>query len=669
MNLRYLAMLCLLAPAAVSAAEPAKTITRELLLKNSPVPERREFPLSTTVGACDDFHAYVCGEAENKFQLPGNRSSWTLSLQDNAERLLQAKKNYFALLDQGYKVGSKRAAQYRDYYLSCMNEEASRREEQEFVKAGKDEIGAIRTREQLIDLVGERFRTPHFSFVNFGASANQDDPNYNDVIIQVSALTLPEKSYYDDAAAVADLEKLAVAFFNAAGMDNPEQRAQDVVNFEKALAKVSPSPAEMRKRRTENRYRDRASFAKEYPSLPLAKLFALIPASTKTRDHAPETMKFASDALASMPLEQLKNVFLFKELYGKIDDSNPEYFQVLFGFMQRQKGGPKERPDRQERCTGAVEDAFGMELDAELIPVLFPNFPSDRMEKTAERVRAAIVKGLKKNSWLSDTARAEAIRKVGKADLMLVQPKREIDWHFLPIMKYDPAKPLTNQQRLEQAQIDRELKELKSKRNRREWSMSPLTVNAYYSPADNKFVLPLGILQYPVFDEKMSDIENIGAIGVVVGHELGHGIDDSGSKYDHQGRLRNWKTEEDKKQFDERAQKFVDLYNGYGHNGQLTLGENIGDHEGVTFAFDAAFPDASKAKPEDVRKFFLAYGRLWCNKALPEAEKLRLKTDPHSLGWARINGQVIQNDGFQNAFACQPGQKMYVAPADRIRVW
>ncbi|RYZ93797.1 MAG: M13 family peptidase, partial [Proteobacteria bacterium] len=336
------------------------------------------------------------------------------------------------------------------------------------------------------------------------------------------------------------------------------------------------------------------------------KIFAALPKNTKLRDPAPETLKFASEAFASMPLEQLKNVFLFRELYGTPDDSNPEYFQVLFGFLQRQKGGPKERPDRQERCTEAVEDTFGMELDAELIPILFPKFPSDRMEKVAERVRASIVSGLEKNTWLSQTAKAEAIRKVSKADLMLVQPKREIDWHFLPVMTYDVTKPLTNQKRALQAQIDRELREVKSKRNRREWSMSPLTVNAYYSPTNNQFVLPLGILQFPVFDPKMSDVENLGAIGVIVGHELGHGIDDSGSKYDHQGRVRNWKTAEDKKDFDARAQKFVDLFNGYGHNGELTLGENIGDHEGVTFAFDAAFPDASKAKPEDVQKFFTA---------------------------------------------------------------
>lgn len=668
MKLRYL-LLCLLAPVAASAAGGGKTITRELLLKNSPVPDKREFPLSTSIGACDDFYGHVCSEALNAFQLPGNRSKWTLSLNDNAERLLQAKKNYFALLEQGYRPKTKRAAQVSDYYLGCMNEGASRREEQEFVKAELDAVSAIRTREQLSDLLGQRYNSPDYTFVEFGPVANQDDPNYFDVVIELGDLTLPEKSYYDDAAAVADLQKLAEAFFRAVNLDHPEQRALDVVNYEKELAKVTPTPAEQRQRITENRYRDRASFLKEYPGLALNKIFSLIPASTKARDRFPETMKFTSDSVTNMPLEQLKNYFLFKSLYGSIDDSNPEYFQVLYGFAQRQLGSPKVRPDRQERCTKAAQGAFGMELDAEMVPILFPNFPADRMEKTAERVRASIVKGLEKNTWLSDSARAEAIKKISKAYLMLVQPKREIDWHFLPIMKYDANKPITNSKRLQQAKIDRSLKELKEKRNRQQWSMSPLTVNAYYSPSDNKFVLPMGILQYPVFDTKMTDIENLGAIGVVVGHELGHGIDDSGSKYDYQGRIRDWKTAEDKKQFDERTQKFIDLYNSLGHDGKLTLGENIGDHEGVTFAFDAAFPNVEKAKPEAVRNFFYAYARLWCYKALPESDKNQLKTDPHSLGWARINGQVIQNDGFQNAFACQPGQKMYVAPADRIRVW
>ena len=667
MNLRYAALLLLLAPTLGFAKE--KTITRELLLQNSPVPERREFPLSPTIGACEDFHQYVCGEAERNFKLPDNRSTWTLSLNDNNERLIQARKNFFRLVGQGYKLRTKRAAQLKDYYLGCMNPDAKRAEEAAYVQAEKERIAKIQSRGELAALIAERFSRPHFSLVNFGGNANQNDPNYSDIIVQADALTLPEPSYYKEEAAVEDLRKLAEAFFRAAGLDNPKARAKSVVDFEIAMAEITPSPAEMRKRRTENNYRDRADLLKAYPHLPLPQLFKLIPANTKVRDWAPETMQFADAALANLSLDQLKNVFLFKELHERIDDSNPEYFAVLFGFSQRQLGGPKVRPDREERCVGAVKRDFGMELDAEMMPILFPDFPADRMEKVAEQVRAAIIKGIGSNTWLSASAKAEAVKKVAKADLMLVAPKREKDWNFLPIKKYDPTKPLTNTMLVAQAKIDRELEELKHKRNRREWRMSPLTVNAYYSPPDNQFVLPMGILQFPVFDAKMTDIENLGAIGVVVGHELGHGIDDSGSKYDWQGKIRNWKTEGDVREFDARAQKFVEQYDRLGHNGQLTLGENIGDHEGVIFALAAAFPDQAKAKPESVRQFFEAYGRLWCTVARPEYEKMQLKTDPHALGRARINGQVIHSDAFQAAYGCKAGDKMYLAPADRIRVW
>lgn len=314
--------------------------------------------------------------------------------------------------------------------------------------------------------------------------------------------------------------------------------------------------------------------------------------------------------------------------------------------------------------------SFGMELDYELLPVLFPDFPEDKVVQAAEKVRKAILEGIKENKWLSSQARKEARKKIEKASMKLVKPKTDKDWNFLPVRTYDPKKPIDNYFTMLQAKLDRLFSELKEKRNRDQWKyLSPLTINAYYSSADNQFVLLQGILQWPFFDGAAPETENLGAIGAVVGHELGHGIDDQGSKYDADGKLRQWMTMKDLAEFSQRGKQFIDRFEKIGHNGQLTLGENIGDHVGITFAHRAAFPDPTKVDPEQEKKFFMSYARAWCTVMRPEYAQVMLKTNPHALGWARINEQVIHHDGFYRAFSCKAGDKMFVEAKDRIRVW
>ena len=669
-SISFLAVLLFSSGFSVASAAKSADLTRDMLMKDCPIPEHRDFPLSTTLNPCDDFHKYVCDGVESAFQLPANRSAWIFAIYDQREKLLFAKKNFFKFLEQGYKPKTKRAGQLRNFYLGCMNADARKIEEKSFVEAEMKAMAKIKTKKDLAELIAKRVTLPRYSLIGWDSNPNLDDPNIYDVMVSASAMTLPEKSFYEDQTAVADLEDLATGFFEAVGADNPKQRAKWAVEFEQGFAKVAPIPAEMRRRATERNYRERSELVSLYPGLPIASLYTKLPKATLIRDAKPEVMHYVSDSLLNEPLEKIKSVILFHDLRGYMDDAYPKFFERLFAFEHKRLGGPEKRPERQERCTEAVMGNFGMELDAELLPILFPNFPADRVEKNAERVRAAIIEGLRSNTWLSDTARAEAIHKIQVATLQLVKPKRDEDWDFLPVKAYSTTKPIANELNVAQAGIDKMIREVGERRRRERWIAPPLMVNAFYSPPDNRFVLPLGILQYPFFDASMSDREIIGSLGMVVGHELGHAIDDQGSKYDAEGRVRTWKSKGDQDHFAARTQKFIDLYKGFGHDGNLTLGENIGDHEGVTFSFAAAFPKTDPAPSADeVKKYFVSYGRLWCGVIRPEAEKVQLKTNPHSLGWARINGQVMQSDAFQTTYACKAGDKMFVAPADRIRVW
>ena len=198
------------------------------------------------------------------------------------------------------------------------------------------------------------------------------------------------------------------------------------------------------------------------------------------------------------------------------------------------------------------------------------------------------------------------------------------------------------------------------------WHMGPLTINAYYSPTANKFVLPVGILQYPFFDPNASMESNLGAIGAVIAHELGHGIDDQGSSYDSEGKLRQWFSADDKKNFDARTASLIAQMDAAKHNGSLVLGETIGDFVGLSTAYQAAFPK-SQGSITSKQDFFFSWAHAWCQKSTPGFAELQKKTDPHPLGEARVNEQVKQQPGFAEAFSCQAGDPMNLK--QRVIIW
>jgi putative endopeptidase len=269
---------------------------------------------------------------------------------------------------------------------------------------------------------------------------------------------------------------------------------------------------------------------------------------------------------------------------------------------------------------------------------------------------------------LSDEGKAGAIKKIQSAKLSLVAPTNAREWDFNLPAKYDLHHRYANIKLFTQKANEKALDELARPRNRDAWEMGPLVVNAYYDPANNNFVLLNGILQTPFYDPSLPESEGLGAIGAVSGHELGHSIDDQGAKFDETGRLRPWLSSADQDEFHKRGEKIVARFNGAGHNGKLTLGENIGDHVGLHAAYRAAFY-GKQATSKQKQDFFIQYARVWCSVLRPSLQEYMLKTNPHALGEARVNQQVKDLDGFQDSFACKKGDAMYLAPDDRISVW
>ncbi|MDG0815239.1 M13 family metallopeptidase [Bdellovibrio svalbardensis] len=639
---------------------------------SSEIPEKREFPLSTTTNPCEDFHKYVCSEAEASFKLRPDRSHHLFAFSDSRERLLEIKKKFMAELPQ--KKGlSERSEQMRDMYMSCMDPKARANSEKAEVKKFQKDLKDIETTEELVTYVNTHASKGLFGpFVWMGNTPDLDNPKKLNIIIGGSLMNLPDHKYYEDAKLMADYKKLLTSFFKAIDPKvkaaDAEKRATDLVELEKDFIKVFPVAAVRRQRWSERFLSTQEDTIKKYPNLKFEILFKKTPKDALVSQPIAETATFLNEELPKRPLAVWKDYLLVKNLSDQMDDAYPKFFQQNFDFEKKYFGGPDTRSVRAERCTDMVTEYFMKELDAALVDQVFPNFDEKKVQDVAESIRASILEGLKNNKWLSSEGKKGAIAKIKVARLQLVKPHSDKEWDFMPIRKYTKTDLMVNKHLYREAAHSKMMKELQEPANQDAWGMGPLTVNAYYSENENKFVLPIGILQYPFYNKDGSLIENLGAVGAVVGHELGHSIDDNGAKYDSEGRLKQWMTQKDVFDFAARQKKLVDQFNKAEHDGRLTLGENTADLVGMTFAYNAAFPEG-KGSVDDKKKFFVAYGRLWCSVTRPDFEKLMRKTDPHASGAARINEQVKQQPAFAEVFQCKAGDKMTLPENERVQIW
>ncbi len=638
---------------------------------SSKIPTRREYPTDDSINPCHDFYGHACTKVIHSFQLRPDRSRHVFSFSDAQERLLEVKKNYFRELLSKSPTSSMEG-DLKKYYVACMDVEARKREELAFVAYIGQVLGAINSREALIDLVAANVaRAGMLSFVTLSASvANQERPAFNDIFFDTDLMSLPEKSYYSNQGLVQDLQKLMEEFFLTIGSDQPKLRAQFVIDFEKNLSQIYPTPSEYQEKIFGKAVAiAREQLIKKYPQLRLEKIFASIPAHTVIRDVVgDEVFKFLNEKLEKASLEELKSIYLYFQLSPLLDDAYPQFFDKRFEFNRKYFGGPMKRSARDERCAKVTMEAFAKEVDYILLPKVFPNFPRERFIKSIEKIRAALLQQLEQNHWLTAVAKQEALRKIAQAKLALVSPNDVAEWNFNPLGNYVADAPLANGRELQQLLLNKALEELKGPVNRNRWEIGPLVVNAYYEPSHNKVVFPVGILQYPFYDIDAPDEINLGAIGAVIGHELSHAIDNHGNNYTADGIFKEWVSGADRREFKLRTAYLVKRFNKIGHNGEFTLGENIADLVGLTAAYRAAF-SGSDGHGELGREFFLQYARIWCEVEREHFTKLRLKNDPHALGWARANESLRQQRGFQEAYGCKIGDTMVAPVEERITIW
>jgi len=636
-------------------------------IKTSKIPDRREFPINNTINPCENFYEYACSMVNDSFELRDDRSSHAFSFNDSWERILEAKKKYLQSLQDKSNLPS-RANDLRTVYTACMNDVAAGNEERLIVKNIIDRINAIQTHREFQEFIESHIDTPEFSFISFNTIPNQDNPSDWDIYFISPLQTLPERSYYSQKEVMDSLRALLVTFFTELNTPNPEQRAGWVIQFETEFSKTFPLPRELRDIKDERTSITKNDLLKKYPAFQLARFLNRIPDRTLIRHLTPLNFDFVDEALEKQPLDVLKSIYLFHALMGYMDDAYPTFYNELFKFNASHLGGPIKRPDRKERCTRLIMANFEKEIDSELLPQLFPNFPIEQVIALTEKLRTSIIQGIDRNTWLTTKAKKMAIQKIKTATLQLVKPRNDAEWDFNPPANYTTQTPYLNLKLLGKNLIEKEIKELSVPINKNRWYVGPLTVNAFYNRSFNRFTLPIGILQYPSYDPTLPEIANLGAIGVIIGHELGHAIDDKGSLYNEKGELSNWMSQSDLSEFKNRSSRLVDQFNKIGHDGNLTLGENTSDLVGLTFAYNAAFPN-NIGTTEMKQLFFTQFARTWCGVIRPKYREKLLKTDPHAMKNARVNEQVKHQLGFKEAFNCKSNDPMTLPTNQMITIW
>lgn len=637
----------------------------------SEIPAKREFPPNPEVNPCDNFHDYVCSIAESNFKLRDDRSRHTFAFSDSDERLLEAKKSFMKNLPREKGLTS-RGQQIKNFYMSCMDTKSRVKEEIKKLAEVQDDLKKIKSAKSFVQYLNAQSKRGNKNFSSFWISPNLDDPLKLNFQISVSLMDLPDHSYYENKELMKSYQSVLAEFFKTVEPTLTEEQALTKsarqVQLQNDFIKIYPVKSVRRQRYSEKRTSSQEDAAKKYDNLSFNQIFEQVPGMVLINTTVPESIEFLNSSMNDEMLDTLKDYYLYRVASSFMDEAFPQFFKTQFDFEKNYFGGPQVRPDLQERCTTKVADTFQMELDQILIGRLFPGFKDEKVRVLATKIRGSIIAGLEKNSWLTPEAKAEAKRKIQNAKLQLVRPQNNREWDFLPVQKYSTNRYLENERIYALASYNKQMEDLKHPANQEAWGMGPLTVNAYYSQSENKFVLPIGILQFPFYNKDSDLIENLGAVGAVFGHELGHSIDDQGSKYNADGKLSDWMTMKDKAEFSKRGQKMIDQFNKIGHDGMLTQGENIADLVGLTFAYQAAFPEG-KGSIEDKKRFFTGYGRLWCTVSRPDYEKRLLKTDPHAAGWARINEQVKHQSAFSEAFNCKAGSKMTLPEKDRVQIW
>jgi putative endopeptidase len=642
--------------------------------------------IDKTADPCSDFYQYACGNWEKNNPIPPDQVRW-------GQFALLRERNSWLLykeLEAAAVPSPKRTPleqKYGDFYGACMNTQLANEKGVSPLKPTLNTIDALNDKKQLAGLLATlEIRDGVSGLFSFGVGQDQRDSTRQIAQAGQGGLGLPDRDYYlSDSPRQKKIREDYVAhmtrMFQLAG-DSPEKaagEAQAVLEIETALARGSLSRTDLRDPAKRYHMMALADFEKLTPGFDWQSyLRGIDMGAFQTLDvNEPGFFSSMNAEIDTQSLDAWKSYLRWRALHGAARWLSDPFVDENFKFYSGELQGQQEMAPRWKRCTLATDAALGEAVGQDWVKKYFSPEKKENMDRLVTALETALHQDIDQLPWMSDETKKKALEKLALIRNKIGYPEHWRDYSSLEIK---PDDLLGNVARADIFEDKRNLAKLGKPPDETEWNMTPPTVNAYYSQSNNDINFPAGILQPPFYDFSKDPAVNFGGIGVVIGHEMTHGFDDQGSKFDGHGNEVEWQTPADRKAFTERTDCEVKEYGsfetvpGVKLNGQLTLGENTADNGGLRLAYMALMDTlASQAPAPEIdgytpqQRFFLGFAQVWCENVREQAARNYALTDPHSPGRWRVNGAVQNFDEFGKAFSCKKGAPMY--PENSCRVW
>ena len=659
-----------------NAQKKSKQIHKEYI-------DRSNMDISVKPG--DNFYLYANGNWIKNNPVPPSKTRWgsfdVLRL-NSSERLRQ-------LAEAAAADPSKDSIYQRvgDFYASGMDTVAIDKRGYDPIKPMLQELNSAMDKQQVLDMIAS-IRTIGFGSPLFRFSVGQDDKNVNQYIPQLSqgGTTLPDRDYYlkNDQRS----KKIRAAYlsfmtdmFKMTGTNNADaaKKAQSILDLETGLAQLQMSRVEMRDpQKTYNKF-SLADFSKETPGMDwksLLKTMQVENADSLIVDN-PDFFKGADALFKAVPLDTWKSY-----LEWQVIKSSSPILSSAFVIRQFEFGkvlsGQKEITPRWQNLTAILDWSLGDLVGQLYVAKYFTEASKQRMLALVKNVQQTFADRIQRLTWMSDSTKQQALIKLHAIVNKIGFPDK---WETYPGVVIHSDDYFGNWESIAKFRYHKMVNRMGKPVDKTEWDMTPPTINAYYNPSNNEIAFPAGILQYPFYDFGADDAINYGGAAAVIGHEMTHGFDDQGRKYDANGNLNDWWTKQDADKFNALAQKVVNQYDAFTVNdslhvnGKLTIGENLADLGGLNIAYEAfkKTPEGMSDKKIDGftpdQRFFLSWAQVWRANTLPESASQLILVDPHSPGMYRCNAPISNMDSWYKSFDIKPGDKMYKSEQDRIKIW
>jgi putative endopeptidase len=639
--------------------------------------------MDTSVKPGDDFYSYANGNWNKRTQIPADRVRWgsfdilRAKSEDNLKTVVEA-------TEHGARAPGSVEQKVADYYESYLNTEAIEQAGLKPAQADLDAIAKARTHEDIARLMG----VPALNLdspIGIGATPDDKDPNRYTMRVVQSGLGMPTRDYYldkDDKSADTRAKYRAYIeqMLTLAHYPEPAKSADAIYAVEISIAEAHWPNEKRRNRDLTYNPKTRAelvSFAPDYPWSAMFETAGLASQDSFVVAESDAVQKLAA-LFKSTPVETWRGYLTFHYLNAFADVLPAAFDHASFEFNNRVLNGQLEQRARWKRAVNAVDGSLGEASGKLYVERYFPPDAKAKMLALVQNLRGAYRVRINHLEWMSSETKKSALRKLDTLAVKIGYPDHWRDYSAFEVRAGDA---LGNRKRAGQFDWDRRVKRLNGPTDRGEWNMTPPTVNAYYNPRFNEIVFPAAILQPPYFDPNADMAVNYGAIGGVIGHEMSHGYDDQGAKSDEHGVLHTWWQPNDVSQFKTLTQKLAAQYDTYEPlaglhiNGNRTLGENIGDHGGLTVSYEAYELSLKGKKPPVLNGFtaeqrvFLGWAQVWRDLIRDDALRNRIVSDPHSPAEFRVNGTIVNVDAWYRAFDVKPGDKLYLSPEQRVHIW